>query len=638
MNAHPSDYDPVRAVLERLPKARPTGEGKWTAPCPAHDDDKPSLTVARDDDGRVLLCCHAGCTQEAICRAIGLELRDLFPRKAEGANPARHGKAKGRIVTTYDYRDEAGGVLYQVVRYEPKDFRQRRPDGNGSWTWNLNGTRRVLYRLPELLAADKAAWRFVPEGEKDADNLAALGLVATTNPGGAGKWKRLADDSALHGCRVAIIPDKDAPGRAHAQDVAARLHGKAADVRIVDLPGDGKDASDWIEAHDAQDAEDLAAALVALAEAAPPFDPSAASSDAPRDDESPSPVLVCMADVEAKPLRWLWPRRIPLGKVTLLAGDPNLGKSLVTVDIAARVSGGAPWPDAQGQPGEPGTVILLSAEDDPADTIRPRLEAAGADLSKVHLLATVRQPDGKRTPFSLDRDLPALERALRDHPDARLIVIDPISAYLGRTDSHVNAEVRGILAPLTDLAARYSVAVVLVTHLAKGTGGKALHRSIGSIGFAATSRAEWLFIADKDSPDRRLMLPAKMNLAPDPTGLAYRITSVELPGIGSVGRVEWDARPVTTTANEALATESDDGESPGARQEAADFLRGVLQGGPVEAKEVKRQAAAARISSRTLDRAKANLHVKAGPEGFRGPWVWRLPPQSAPDSAQNANP
>jgi len=184
-----------------------------------------------------------------------------------------------RIVKTYSYTDAAGKLMFQVVRYDPKDFRHRQPDGNGGWLWNMEGVPRFLYRLPELVAADPAAWVFICEGEKDVDALAALGLVATCNPGGAGNWKRLADDSVLHGRRVCILADKDAPGRAHGQDVAQWLHGKAADVRIMELPDVGgvkvKDASDWINAQDAQTPADLAAALLALSDTAASWTPPA---------------------------------------------------------------------------------------------------------------------------------------------------------------------------------------------------------------------------------------------------------------------------------------------------------------------------------------------------------------------------
>ncbi len=232
--------DPLQNVLGRLAGVRKCGDGH-EARCPAHDDQHASLSVALGDDGRVLLYCHAGCAPVAVCKAMGLRLGDLFP-------PGNNGDGLGRVEATYDYRDAAGDLVFQVVRYEGKQFKQRRPDGNGGWSWKLGRTPRVLYRLPELLASNRDEWVFVAEGEKDVDRLATVGLIATCNPGGAGKWKRLSDDSALHGRRVVIIPDKDTAGRDHAADVAMRLHNRAAETRVLELPGPGKDASDWFDA------------------------------------------------------------------------------------------------------------------------------------------------------------------------------------------------------------------------------------------------------------------------------------------------------------------------------------------------------------------------------------------------------
>jgi hypothetical protein len=205
------------------------------------------------------------------------------------------------------------------------------------------------------------------------------------------------------------------------------------------------------------------------------------------EQSQPGPLLRCFSDIAPKPLRWLWPSRIPLGKLTLLIGDPGLGKSLLTADIASRVTRGRPFPD--GATCESGSVIFLSAEDDAADTIRPRLDAAGADVSRVHTLEAVRVQltDGSLTEkaFNLETDCAALEVALRKHPDVRLIVIDPISAYLGGVDSHSNAEVRGVLARLATLAAQHGVAVLCITHLRKSAGAAVschrvnrLHRSL----------------------------------------------------------------------------------------------------------------------------------------------------------------
>lgn len=175
-------------------------------------------------------------------------------------------------------------------------------------------------------------------------------------------------------------------------------------------------------------------------------------------------ILVRMADVEPKPIVWLWPNRIPLGKITIFAGDPGLGKSFVTTDIAARVSQGSVWPGDDAGSDEPGSVLLLSAEDDPADTIRPRLDSAGANPALIFTIPGKRLPDGSLDPFNLASDLSRLERRIQQLGNVRLIIIDPVTAYLGETDDHKNGAIRSLMAPLSDLAARNNLAVVLVTH------------------------------------------------------------------------------------------------------------------------------------------------------------------------------
>jgi hypothetical protein len=224
------------------PQKRPNGQ--WQAHCPAHDDDKTSLSVT-ESDNRILLKCFAGCTVDAVCSALGIRVADLFVRGNDSS-----GKRTERIVAVYDYRDASGRLLFQTVRYEPKRFAYRQPD-NDKWRWTLEGIPRPLplYRLPELLAADRKQPVFVVEGEKDADNLWRHGLVATTNPMGAGKWSQV-DDKPLEGRQVVILPDNDEAGYKHAEQVAQSLYGRAASVRIVslpDLPPKG-DVSDWLAA------------------------------------------------------------------------------------------------------------------------------------------------------------------------------------------------------------------------------------------------------------------------------------------------------------------------------------------------------------------------------------------------------
>src|SRR5262245_36849109 len=207
---NPSTNGKVGSILGRLRNVKPSGNG-WTACCPAHDDNRSSLSIGEGKDGKILLKCHAGCSTEAVVQALGLRMADLFPTVNGSAN------GKPRIVATYDYVDEAGKLLFQVVRHEPKDFRQRRPDDRGGFIWNMQGVRRVLYRLPEVIQAVKDGKRiWLVEGERDVDSLAEQGLAATTSVGGAGKWR---DEygQVLRGARVAIIPDADEPGRKHAQ-------------------------------------------------------------------------------------------------------------------------------------------------------------------------------------------------------------------------------------------------------------------------------------------------------------------------------------------------------------------------------------------------------------------------------------
>lgn len=258
---------PVERLLSKLPDAKQAGKG-WSARCPAHEDRRASLSVGEGEDGRALVKCHAGCTFNAICGAVGLRVVDLMPTADKLPAPSKP-KGKPRIVAQYDYRNEAGNVVFQVVRYEPKDFKQRRPDGKGGWTWSVKGVRVVPYRLPELLA-EPARPVVVVEGEKDADALARMGVLATCNAGGAGKWT--AEHAAfLRGRRVVVVPDNDAAGRNHAEQVAGSLQGIAELVRVVELPGlpDKGDVSDWIAAGGTKDE------LLRLAEAAPDWTPDA---------------------------------------------------------------------------------------------------------------------------------------------------------------------------------------------------------------------------------------------------------------------------------------------------------------------------------------------------------------------------
>lgn len=215
-----------------------TESGPWR--CPAHDDGQASLSVTERGD-RVLLHCHAGCDLDTILGTLKLAKSDLFDE------PKQRERERSRIARTYDYTDEAGTLLYQVVRLEPKSFRQRRPDGAGGWSWTLQGVDRVPYRLPGLVAAvDQGRWIFVVEGEKDVEALERAGEVATCNAGGAGKWDTRWQ-RWFHGATVVVVADRDEPGYRHAQQVRDNLAAVASAVTVVQAAV-GKDAADHLGA------------------------------------------------------------------------------------------------------------------------------------------------------------------------------------------------------------------------------------------------------------------------------------------------------------------------------------------------------------------------------------------------------
>lgn len=325
-------------------------------------------------------------------------------------------------------------------------------------------------------------------------------------------------------------------------------------------------------------------------------------------------------DIEAQEVEWLWQDRIAIGKLSLLVGQPGLGKTFLACDMAARVSTGAAFPDGSLAPY--GEAAILTAEDGAGDTLRPRLDAAGADVSRVHHIDGIRSGDGKAHFLSLASHLPVVERWLYAHPDVLLLVIDPISAFMGDGDSHKNAEVRAVLGPLAELAERHRIAVLGITHLSKGQ-AKAINRIIGSVAFVAAARAAWLIGEDPDAPERRLFLPVKNNLG-KATGLAYRLV-----GDNQATRIEWDTEPVLITADDL-----DDDRERTPLEEAKAWLIAQLADTPVPSASVLKKAKADGIAERTLKRAKADLKIVSEREGKV--WVWRLPGMRSLETASDA--
>ena len=407
----------------------------FVAHCPAHDDHRPSLAVTTGNSGAVLLTCRAGCSTEDVLARMGLELSDLYPEKLRGS----------AIVETYDYVDEDGVILYQGVRLEPKSFRQRRPDGVGGWDWRLGDSRRVLYRLPDLIEGISLGKTvYVVEGEKDVHALEGIGALATTNPMGAGKWRPEYSET-LQDAIVRIVADNDEPGRKHARDVAKALDGIAESVELVQAKV-GKDASDHIEAGYGLDD------FVPLAE------------EAEEAEEDTGTKFVTLAELMAnpemlKPPHCDVPRLGYRGRLSILAAPDKAGKSTLLAHAAAALSQGEPF---LGEPTEAGRVVWCGLEEATGDAVR-RFMDLGARAENVSLV-TGAGPDLLK---KLERELEASPR--------RLLVIDSLQEYarvmLGEAPGDGdNAGWAKVVRPPVDLARKHNVAIVILHHTRRSDG------------------------------------------------------------------------------------------------------------------------------------------------------------------------
>lgn len=596
-----------------------SGEPQASGKCPfqGHDDKKASLSVSLNTG---FFNCH-GCGKRGDVFTFYQEFENVDFKTALQELAGIAGVTQGggkRKEAVYDYKDESGDLLYQVVRYEPKDFRPRRKGVDGEWVYSLEGVRRVPYNLPELINSTGAV---IVEGEKDADNLRALGftgtMVVTTSHGGAEGWRPEYAKYFLSK-QVVIIPDNDQPGLKYAETVTRSLQGKASNIKILELPGLGErtkkhglDISNWIEIRrkEGRTDKEIKGELTAMIKSASPMEPKA---DIPQEEFSG---LVMLDTVTPEPVNWLWKGTIPLGKVSLIDGDPGLGKSTMTLDLVARVSQGASMPD--GSPGVSGGAVLLTFEDGLADTIVPRLKAAGADLSRIVALQAVHDEDGKPR-FPTIGDIEGIRQAC-DRVQAKIVVIDPVLAHLdGKVNSWSDQDIRGALTPLCKFADEIEVAVIMVRHLNKASGGQAIYRGGGSIGIIGAARCAYLVAKDPEDEARRIFAGVKNNLAPMPPSLSFSLEGAD----DGASRIVWGG--VSNHGADALLAIPSSPEERTALDEAKEFLRDLLSDGAVESKEAQRQARAAGIAEKTLHRAKNTLGVRAEKKGYQGPWIWAL--------------
>lgn len=532
------------------------------------------------------------------------------------------------MTARYLIRDASGTLVAIHCRQDGRDGKRmwwEQPDGR-SGLGGLSIADLPLYGIDRLTGSPTV---ILVEGEKAADALRSIGVQAVGTVTGASGTPGAIPLAELTGRSVSLWADNDAVGRSHMQRIAAVLERiGVGSLQWIEPPTDvpsGWDAADT-------DPETIAE----LVSTARPLPVVAGRIGGMVAVPIPAPIgarIVRLADVTPERVKWLWPGRIPLGKLTILDGDPGLGKSTISVDLAARVSTGRPMPgETAGR--SPCGVVLLSAEDGLADTIRPRLDAAGADPTRVVALTAIINADGIESMPSLPGDLAELEDAIRAN-DATLVVVDVLMAYLdGAINAHRDQDVRGALAQLAATAERTGAAILVLRHLNKSTGGPAVYRGGGSIGIIGAARSALVVGRDPDDESRMVLAVTKANLAPIAPSLTYRV--VDRDGVGAI---EWGG--VTTySAGELLAVRSEaTSDERTALDDAKEVLAQLLSNGPVGAKEVRAEARSAGIADRTVDRAKAVLRVvarKVGRPGETGQrWEWSLPEgrQEAPNGA-----
>lgn len=491
-------YDPVLQVVNALTDhgSKVKKQGKtFKAICPSHEDKTTSLMVDYGDKGAVLFC-HAGCKTEDVVAAIGMKMEQLYEAPMDhtknGAAPL-HAAVDG-AEATYIYEDESGGVLFRVERRKKdghKQFLQARPNPQvpGEWIYNLGNTRRVPFHLPSVIAAAKdMEMVFIVEGEKDVMNLEMEGLVASCNPGGAGKFKREYAEF-FTGAVVIVVPDNDDVGRDHAHQVVESLKDVARSVSLLTLDGlpEHGDVSDWlaIEGNDGEALHTLALALTPI--------------------HTNKPVIFNAEDLmkeEFPDITMAVPGIVAEG-CTFLVGAPKIGKSWMSLGLGLAVAQGGM---ALGTiPVEQGKVLYLALEDTPRRLQRRLLVMIGSTEAPPNLNFACTWP--KLNAGGLDQ----LEVWLQDNRDARMVIIDTwakVKASIGESTSMYDADYSAVSA-VKAMADLYGVPIVLIHHQRKATDGDPLNTVAGSTGLTGAADATVILTRPRGAEEGHLYVTGR---------------------------------------------------------------------------------------------------------------------------------
>ncbi|MFC2024316.1 AAA family ATPase [Chloroflexota bacterium] len=440
--------------LSWLKGVKKNGSNSWLALCPNHDDHNQSLSITLKD-GRILLYCHAGCLTETVVERMGLTMSDLSP------NDPKTKPEQREIEVVYQYTD-ANGKLFEVVRFKPKAFAQRRPDGAGGYIWDLKGIAPTLYHQDKLKQViDSGTPIYVVEGERDCDNLWAVGLVSTTNPMGAEKW-RPEHSETLKGASVIVLPDKDAPGQRHAEKVAASLHGKAKSIKVVELPDRNglrvKDVSDWLAAGGSR------AELERLTSETPEWEPPSGIAQAHF-------CLTRLSDLLQEPVEditYIWDNTLIRGGLSILAAKPKVGKSTLARNLAVAVAEGE-TSFLERSITTSGPVVYLALEDKRSE-VKKHFERMGA---------TDELPIFVHTGSAPEKAIDELRKAVMEH-QAVMAIVDPLQRLVRIPDLNDYSVVSLALEPLMQIARDTNCHLLLIHHATKGINRESGDSILGS--------------------------------------------------------------------------------------------------------------------------------------------------------------
>jgi len=520
--------------------------------------------------------------------------------KHDSSRPSKQSKADFARVAEFSYGPDLRKVRWERPSEDAgakpeKTFRWEHRSGE-KWAPGDGGLQKPLYANAIFRKRDLLDLAVGFEGEAKCDLAGELGFAGFS-------FKNLTADlcDAFADLDVVLWPDADGPGLKQAAGAAQLIadSGESRRVRLIIPPVELPIAGDIVDAvRSLRWGRDRIERLIAEARAFP---------------AEPEPVGLLLSEVAQGTVDWLWEGRIPRRALTVLDGDPGLGKSLLTLDVAARVSRGTPLPGTFDGRVEPRGVVILSAEDSISHVIKPRLCAAGADMTRVLAVPYSPEKPGQVCISKFPVDIPILERAI-ERVGAVLVILDVLVSYIPATlSTQRDQDVRLVLAPLANVCDKYNAALFGLRHLNKSATGPILYRGGGSIGIGGAARSNVLLAADPNDAKVRVLAGVKSNYGPLPGSLSFTIKITD-----GQPHIEWIGSS-THSAESLLADQAGGAEDRGARDEARSFLDQELADGPKEAKRILETAKSLGIAEKTLRRAKESL---AESKKVGETWFW----------------